>query len=85
MICVTRLKGQVVALNPDMIESAEANPDTTLRLTSGDTLIVCESVDEIVARVTEYRRHLLAALRVGPLSGSTSVLGLRRKLRAKGA
>lgn len=82
MISVTRLKGQVVAINPDMIESAEANPDTTLRLTSGDTLIVCESLEEVVARVTEYRRYLLSALSVRPLSGSGARL-VRRAARGR--
>lgn len=85
MISVTRLKGQVVALNPDMIESAEANPDTTLRLTSGDTLIVCESLEEVVARVTAYRCLLLSSLRIRPLSGSTATLLARRARRARGA
>ena len=44
MISVTRLKGQPVALNPDMIESVEENPDTTIRLTSGEKLLVRESL-----------------------------------------
>jgi flagellar protein FlbD len=69
MISVTRLKGQLVALNPDMIESVEANPDTTIRLTSGEKLLVRESVEQVVELVASYRRYLLSAFSVQPLSG----------------
>jgi flagellar protein FlbD len=69
MISVTRLKGQVVALNPDMIESVEENPDTTIRLTSGEKLLVREPLAQVVELVTAYRRYLLSALSVQPMSG----------------
>ena len=72
MISVTRLKGQVVALNPDMIESVEENPDTTIRLTSGEKLLVRESLQQVVELVASYRRYLLSALAVQPLSASFS-------------
>lgn len=72
MISVTRLKGQVVAINPDLIECVEENPDTTVRLTSGEKLIVRESLDEIVERVVEYRRYLLSAFAVTPRTSPTS-------------
>jgi flagellar protein FlbD len=70
MISVTRLKGQVVALNPDMIESVEENPDTTIRLTSGEKLLVRESLTQVIELVAEYRRYLLSALSIQPLSGA---------------
>jgi flagellar protein FlbD len=70
MISVTRLKGQVVALNPDMIESVEENPDTTIRLTSGEKLLVRESLAQVIELVATYRRYLLSALSVQPLSGA---------------
>lgn len=73
MISVTRLKGQVVAINPDLIECVEENPDTTVRLTSGEKLIVRESLEEIIARVVEYRRYLLSAFAVTPRTSPTSV------------
>lgn len=73
MISVTRLKGQVVALNPDLIESVEENPDTTVRLISGEKLLVRESLAEVVQLVAEYRRYILSALSVQPLSGGLGV------------
>lgn len=66
MISVTRLKGQVVALNPDLIELIEETPDTTIRLTSGDTILVRESLVQIIELVVSYRRSLIAALASGP-------------------
>ncbi|HEX5657234.1 MAG TPA: flagellar FlbD family protein, partial [Polyangiales bacterium] len=62
MISVTRLKGQVVALNPDMIESVEEMPDTTIRLTSGEKLLVRESLPQVVELVANYRRYILSAM-----------------------
>jgi flagellar protein FlbD len=72
MISVTRLKGQVVALNPDLIESVEENPDTTIRLISGEKLLVRESLADVVQLVAEYRRYIVSALSVQPLTGGAA-------------
>jgi uncharacterized protein YlzI (FlbEa/FlbD family) len=55
-----------------MIESVEENPDTTIRLTSGEKLLVRESLEQVVELVASYRRYLLSALSVQPLSGGFS-------------
>ncbi len=73
MISVTRLKGQVVALNPDMIESVEEMPDTTIRLTSGEKLLVRESLQQVVELVANYRRYILSAMAVQPLTAGFSM------------
>lgn len=78
MITVTRLKGQLVALNPDLIESVEENPDTTVRLISGEKLLVRESLSEVVQLVAEYRRYILSALSVQPLAGSIGLTASQR-------
>jgi flagellar protein FlbD len=82
MISVTRLKGEVVALNPDLIESVEENPDTTVRLISGEKLLVRESLAEVVALVAEYRRYILSALSVHPLSGGIALTPSQRPPQA---
>ena len=56
MILLTRLNHDVVAVNPDHIALVEAKPDTTLSLFGGDRLIVLESIDELIARIGDYRR-----------------------------
>ncbi len=60
MILLTRLNGPPFALNPDLIERAEATPDTVLTLCDGHKLLVAETVEEVVALVREYRAGVLA-------------------------
>jgi flagellar protein FlbD len=66
MICVTRIKGQTVALNPDLIESVEENPDTTIRLVSGEKILVRETLRELVALTIAYRRQIIEAFGTDP-------------------
>ncbi|MEM6258353.1 MAG: flagellar FlbD family protein [Planctomycetota bacterium] len=58
MITVTRLNGKQFVINADLIKVVEENPDTTLRLTTGDTLIVRESMREVVELAVDYGRSL---------------------------
>ena len=60
MIHVTRIKGQHAAVNPDLIETIEETPDTVICFTSGEKMIVRESLQEIIDRVVQFRRALLA-------------------------
>lgn len=58
MIIVTRLNGKPFVINADLIKVVEENPDTTLRLTTGDTMIVKESMQEVVELAIDYGRSL---------------------------
>jgi len=60
MIVVTRLNGPRVALNCDLIERAEATPDTVLTLVDGTKYVVAESLDEVVQRIQESRASVIA-------------------------
>jgi flagellar protein FlbD len=60
MINVTRLNGPAFALNADLIERVEATPDTVIHLVGGTNYVVVESVDEIVARVREFKASVIA-------------------------
>jgi flagellar protein FlbD len=62
MIELTRLNGNPMLVNSDLIKTAEASPDTMLTLITGEKLIVRESCEEVVERVLEYRARLLAAV-----------------------
>jgi flagellar protein FlbD len=62
MIELTRLNGNVMVLNSDLIKTAEASPDTMLTLINGEKLIVRESCAEVVERVLAYRARLLVAV-----------------------
>lgn len=58
MIIVTRLNGKEFVVNAELIKVVEENPDTTLRLTTGDTIIVKESMKEVVTLAIDYGRSL---------------------------
>jgi len=58
MITVTRLDKRVVVLNADLIKMIESTPDTIITLINGDTLIVRETVDEVVRRAVDYQRQV---------------------------
>lgn len=60
MIMLSRLNGLPFALNPDLLERAEATPDTVLTLCDGSKLVVSESVEELVTRVRDYRASILS-------------------------
>ena len=59
MIRLTRLNGQPIVVNPEVIESMEATPDTLISLTSGQKLAVLESVDEVEEKFVTYQRRKL--------------------------
>jgi len=80
MIEVTRLNGNPMVLNSDLIKTAEASPDTMLTLINGEKLIVSETCVEVTERVIAYRALLLARvaqqLKSSGLEGVAAVVGL---------
>jgi len=44
-----------MAVNPDLIERAEATPDTVITMIDGHKLVIEECVEEVVARVRRWR------------------------------
>jgi flagellar protein FlbD len=56
MIRLTHLSGDPFVLNADLIRYVEARPDTYITLTTGDRVIVRESLDDVLARALEYQR-----------------------------
>jgi flagellar protein FlbD len=61
MIVLTRLNGPSFALNPDLIERVEANPDTVVVLIGGAKYPIAESVEELLERVRDYRGKVIAS------------------------
>lgn len=60
MIIVTRLNGPPFALNPDLIERADATPDTVLTLVDGTKYLIAETVEEVIEAVRQYRASVIA-------------------------
>jgi len=67
MIYVTRLNKKEFCINPDLIETVEATPDTIITLTNENRYVVCESVKDIIERITEFRRRCHPEYRGGNL------------------
>jgi flagellar protein FlbD len=59
MIELTRLNGNSLIINCDLIKHAEAAPDTVLTLITGEKLIVLESCSEVQQRARDYRAGVL--------------------------
>ncbi|MDL2219602.1 flagellar FlbD family protein [Ruminococcaceae bacterium OttesenSCG-928-O06] len=62
MITLTRLNKTEFVLNCDLIETIQENPDTTIRLTTGNIYIVRESVQEVVRATVAYKRSLFEGM-----------------------
>lgn len=60
MIHLTRLNGNPIVVNSELIKFAESSPDTMLTLVNGEKLIVREGLCEVTDRVLQYRARLLA-------------------------
>jgi flagellar protein FlbD len=61
MILVTRLNGDRLAINADLIQRVEATPDSVVTLVDGSKLVVTEAVDTIIDRVRMFRASVVAA------------------------
>lgn len=78
MIELTRLNGNRLAVNSDLIQFAESAPDTLLTMVTGEKLIVSESLSEVAERVEKHRARTLAeAARIFPGTRGTATTGLR--------
>jgi len=60
MIEVTKLGGQKILVNSDLIEVVEETPDTVMTLTTGRKIIVKESRQEVKNLVKLYRKDIFA-------------------------
>jgi len=59
MIELTRLNGQAMVVNCDLIKYVESSPDTMLTLIHGEKIVVSEPCEEVVRRISVYRSTLL--------------------------
>ncbi len=61
MIELTRLNGQKLLVNCDLLKCVEASPDTMLSLVTGEKIVVLESCDEVRALSFQLRVSVLEA------------------------
>lgn len=62
MISLHRLGHQAEEfhLNPDLIVTVEANPDTVITLTTGTKVVVAEAPERVVEEIRAYRVDVLS-------------------------
>jgi flagellar protein FlbD len=60
MILVHRLGKEegLIAINADMIEYIESNPDTLVVLSNGKKIVVKEDMEKIIELIIEYKRSI---------------------------
>ena len=80
MIKLTRIDGETFVLNAELMRYVEKRPDTFITLTTGERLIVAESLDEVIERAIRYQQQkhfypisTLAAPATSPVSTSPEV------------
>ena len=74
---------QPVYLNPDLILSIEAHPDTVVTLTTGSRVLVTETPEEVAEAVRTWRASILDAMSRVPRRASA--LSLVRGTAGDGA
>jgi len=63
-------------LNPDLIMTVEANPDTVVSLLNGSRLLVMEPPEEVAAAVRRWRASILDAMARPPRRTTSSATSL---------
>lgn len=58
MITLTRFDGTQFVLNSDIILYVEATPDTIITLTTGDKLMIKETVEEVINSVIDFKQKV---------------------------
>lgn len=63
MIYLTKLNGDKVSINIELIEIMETTPDTLITLTTGKKLMVRENILNVQSAIINYRRAINTRLK----------------------
>ncbi|MBE5925843.1 MAG: flagellar protein FlbD [Lachnospiraceae bacterium] len=58
MIEVTRLNGEPLSINEDLIEFMEETPDTVISFLTGKKLVVKEKISEIEEKIVVFKKKI---------------------------
>lgn len=75
MIHLTRLNNTTLTLNSDLIKCVDESPDTVITLLNGEKILVRESANEILDRIVQFRRRVLAGISPWASAGALPVAG----------
>lgn len=63
MILVHSMQGEEMYINPNMIETIRATPDTVLFLSTNKRILVKDSPEELVKRIIAYQQRIYCEAR----------------------
>lgn len=63
MIYLTKLNGEKISINIELIEIMETTPDTLITLTTGKKLMVRENILNVQSAIINYRRAINTRLK----------------------
>ncbi|RAX47895.1 hypothetical protein DQ353_18100 [Arthrobacter sp. AQ5-05] len=63
MIVVTRLNATRFAINADLIERIQENPDTVVVMVNGAKYVVRETMEEVISLVAGHRARVISLAR----------------------
>lgn len=63
MIYLTRLNGEKIAVNIDLIEFMEETPDTVITLTTGRKFVVKETMEDIKKEIIKFKKEVFLNLK----------------------
>jgi flagellar protein FlbD len=61
MVELTKLSGEKIVINCELVEYIDANPDTTINLTTNNIFIVKESVDEVIEKIVAFKKEIFSS------------------------
>ena len=62
MIRLTRINRNALAINADLIKFIETAPDTVITLSTGEKVVVTESVEQIIDLIVQFRQVILSGI-----------------------
>jgi flagellar protein FlbD len=62
VIQLTRINKSALAVNADLVKFVESAPDTVITLSTGEKVVVMESVEQIIDLVVQFRRLILTGI-----------------------
>jgi flagellar protein FlbD len=68
VIRLTRINKSSLAINADLIKFVETAPDTVITLSTGEKVVVTESLEQIIDLIVRFRRLILTGIPCPPLA-----------------
>lgn len=73
MIQLTRLNNTSISINSDLIKLVEQSPDTVITLLNGEKILVRETAEQILDRIVQFRRRVLAGMSAWAFGGNSNL------------